>query len=390
MELTTAAYLTAAAGFIKTVPMMAGEAEFLTAGRLPENHREVVLAGSADEIGTVVPVYIQDVKNWSQSALISFTATVVGVTDYGEGLYFHENIGRMFVHDMAFNLENRIYLPAEDLADDEIRCSEYVYNRVLNTTYPPRLNCVRTDIDMESADWNSPDSYVFLNLVENDSHMPEDHPQWRSPWHNSQLNKYYEVSPATFEKVTWQKNSDQVSVTIVDYAYTDRVIQQLKEKGYTAVSPFREGSTEIDEELAAERKQTLTVCLAVLLAVLLLQVTVLRALFGTQTENYRLLGNIGLTCPTAKRSILWQVLLFTALGQLLGLGFLLLCGRMGIERIVHVLRYLPWGYLAVLSAVHLIGALAAAAWVVSAVTKQVFPLSGKQSDLPLEEEEAAV
>ena len=390
MELTTAAYLTSAAGFIRTIPMMAGEAEFLTAGRLPENHREVVLAGGAEQIGTVVPVFIQDVKNWSQSALISFTATVVGVTDYGQGLYFHENLGRIFVHDMAFDLENRIYLPAEDLADNEIRCSEYVYNRVKDTTYPPRLNCVRTDINMETADWNDPGSYLFLDLVENDSHMPEDHPQWRSPWHTSQLNKYYEVSPATFEKVTWQENADQVSVTIADYAYTDRVIQQLKEKGYTVVSPFREGSTEIDEELAAERKQTLTVCLAVLLAVLLLQITVLRALFGTQTENYRLLGNIGLTCPTAKRSILWQVLLFTALGQLLGLGILLLCGYLGLERIVHVLRYLPWGYLGILSAVHLLGALAAAAWVASAVTKQVFPMSGKQSDLPLEEEEAAV
>ena len=390
MELTTAAYLTAAAGFIKTVPMMAGDAEFLTAGRLPENHREVVLAGTADKIGTVVPIYIQDVKNWSQSALISFTATVVGVTDYGEGLYFHENIGKMFVHDMAFDLENRIYLPADDLADDEIRPSEYVYNRVQSTTYPPRINCVRADLDMDTADWDSPDSYLFLNVVENDSHMSEDDPLWRTPWHSSLLNKYYEVSPATFEKVTWQKNADQVSITIEDYAYTDRVVEQLRQKGYTAISPFREGSTKVDPELAAERKQTLTVCLAVLLAVLLLQVTVLRALFGTQTENYRLLGNIGLTCPTAKRSILWQVLLFTALGQLLGLGILLLCGQLGIERILYVLRYLPWGYMALLSAVHLLGALAAAAWVVSAVTKQVFPLSGKQSDLPLEEEEAAV
>lgn len=390
LELTTAAYLTAAAPFIKTIPMMAGEREFLTAGRLPENHREVVLAGSADQIGTVLLVYIQDVKNWSQSALIAFTATVVGVTDYGEGLYFHENIGRMFVHDMAFDLENRIFLPAEDLADDEIRPSAYIYNQVLTTTHPPRIVTPRCDMDMQTADWDIPDSYVFLNLVVNDSHMSEDHPQWRVPWHTSQLNKFCEVSPATFEKVTWQENADQVSITIEDYAYTDRVVEQLKEKGYTAISPFREGSTKIDEALAAERKQTLAVCLAVLLAVLLLQVTVLRALFGTQTENYRLLGNIGLTCPTAKRSILWQVLLFTALGQLLGLGILLLCGHLGVERIVYVLRYLPWGYMIVLSAVHLMGALTAAAWVVRAVTKQVFPMSGKQSDLPLEEEEAAV
>ena len=385
VELSTYAYLTSGAGFIKTIPLMPEGSAFLAAGRLPENHREVVLAGSADQIGTTVPVYIQDVKNWSQSALIFLEATVVGVTDYGEGLYFHEDIGRAFVHNMTFDLDNRIYLPAEDLADDQIRPSEYVYNRVLTTTNPPRLYCLRTDVNQKTMDRDDPARYLFLDLVEKDLTLEE---AGIAPWHSSLLNQYYEVSPATFEKVIWQKNSDQVSITIADYAYTDRVIQQLKDMGYTAISPFREGSTKVDAKLAAERKQTLTVCLAVLAAVLLLQVTVLRALFGTQTENYRLLSNIGLTCATARRSILWQVLLFTFLGQLLGLGILLLGGELGIQRIAYVLRYLPWKYMGLLSAVHLAGALTAAVWVTRAVTKQVFPLSGKPSDLALEEEAA--
>lgn len=392
LSLSTAAYLIGKPGFIQTVPLLPEGETFLTAGSLPENHHQVVLAGSADMIGKTFPVVIQDVKNWSISALLSFQVEVVGVTDYGEGLYFHDDVGRMFVHDMAFGQGNRIYLPAWDLADDEIRCSAYVYGRTVNS-WSWALACVRTDIDMDTVDWGTDEGYLRLNLVDNTQDgitIEEDDPRWRDPCHNSMLNKYYEVSPATFQKVTWPHNSDQVSITIEDYAYTDRVIEGLKQAGYYAVSPFREGSTEIDPELAEERKQTLTVCLAALVAVLALQVIVLRALFGTQTESYQLMSNIGLLRHTARLSILWQVLLFTALGQALGFALLQLCNAWGVERIVYVMRYLPPAYMVLLGAVHLAAALLAGTWVILSVTRQVYPYAGKRFDLRLEEEEATV
>ena len=194
------------------------------------------------------------------------------------------------------------------------------------------------------------------------------------------------MSRDAFEEIIYEKNCDQVRITIEDYVYTDRVLERLREMGYMALSPFREGSTKVDAALAAERQQTLMVCALALLAVLALQVIVLRALFSAQTESYRLMSAIGLTCPVAKRSVLWQVLLFTLLGQLLGLGALLACRAAGVERVVSMLRYLPPAYLLAFGAVHLAAALVAALWVSRAMAKQVFPMTARRSDLSLDEE----
>jgi hypothetical protein len=183
-------------------------------------------------------------------------------------------------------------------------------------------------------------------------------------------------------------NTNQVSLTIENYAYTGRVLKAAQSMGYLAVSPYQLGSTMQISELVTERLQTLMICAAVLIAVLILQILVLRALFGSELENYRLLANIGLTCATAKRSILWQVLLFTALGQGVGFAGLLYCNRLGVERIVSILRYLPAELMALLSGVHLAAAIAAAMVIGGAVRKRIYPLVKKQDDIRLEEEVA--
>ena len=197
-----------------------------------------------------------------------------------------------------------------------------------------------------------------------------------------------QVSDTLFRQLMDQANTNQVSLTIENYAYTARVLRAAQSMGYLAVSPYQLGSTIQISELVTQRLQTLLICAAVLLAVLALQILVLRALFGSEIENYRLLANIGLTCATAKRSILWQVLLFTALGQGVGFAGLLYCNHIGSERIVSIMRYLPAELMAVLSAVHLAAAVAAALVIGGAVRKRIYPLVKKQDDIRLDEEVA--
>ena len=374
------------APYMQTIPILAGGREFLTAGCLPENAYEVVMAGDESLIGTTMPVLLQDAKNWSSSCIIELHVEVVGVTDYGTGLYFHEDIGRAFNDYFCMREQEVLFLYTRDLADDQIRLSEAYYARYLKSErYSISLR--NQDIPAEEYDRRNPEHLVTLNLIcEENGNLAEG----LSPAHNSYFNGYYEVSQGTFEQIIYQEDSDQVSVTIEDYAYTDRVLDQLREMGYIALSPFREGSTKVNTQLAEEREQTLTVCAVALIVILLLQLLVLRALFGTQTESYRLMSNIGLVCPVAKRSILWQTLLFTVLGQLVGLGALFLCNALQVERIVRILRYLPPAYLLAFSAVHLTAALVAALWVSRAIARQVFPLSGKNTDLSFDGEGAAV
>ena len=169
------------------------------------------------------------------------------------------------------------------------------------------------------------------------------------------------------------------------------MLDALREKGYVAISPYQMGSTRIDQTKAQERLQTLIVCLGALLAVAALQIVLLRAMFSVQTESYRLLSNIGLVSQTAKGSLFWQLLGFTALGQALGGIAIWLSGRLGVERIAEMLKYLPTKYVACLSAVHLLISLIATYWVISALSKQVYPLIKNHDDISIDnKEEAAV
>ena len=348
--------------FAKTVPLFADGREFLTAGRLPESTYEVVIAGDESLLGQVFPVYFQDCKNWGSKYFVYIQATVVGVTNYGSGLYFHEDIGEIFTADLITAGEYLIYMPAtDDLPNDEVRLQKeaYEWNR---SRRGENFSITLADLD------DIYDKDLYRSAICVGSHLST-HPN------------AVEVSPAVFEELSYEGHGGQVSLMMEDYAYTDRVLADLYELGYAALSPYREGSVTQVAELAAQRMQTLRICLIALVVVLALQVVVLRAMFGLEVDSYRLLSHIGLDAKAAKRSLLWQVLLFAVFGQALGLLAIRLCGLAGIESVGRLLRYLPLPYAVLLSAIHLIASLAAALWVMGALRRQVYPDDRSVPDL---------
>ncbi len=204
-------------------------------------------------------------------------------------------------------------------------------------------------------------------------------------FHDSGFAGYALVTQAAFEEMAIRDNPDQVSLFITDYAYTDQVLEDVQELGFVAISPFRQGSTQKNPTLVRQRMTTLKVCLTALVAVMLLQVLVLKELFGVQTASFKLLADMGLGCADARRSVLWQILLFTILGQLLGFGGVLGCSAMGISRVAQVLRYLNISGWLILSAVHLGAAVLTALLVMVSIRNKVYPQSARGSDLDFEE-----
>ena len=358
--------------FAQTVPLMPEGKTFLTAGREPENIFEVVVVGDESRIGETISYHLTDSKNWGLGYHFSMEATVVGVTDYGEGVYVHEDLGRAFSYTVAGSV---LFAPLSEGQKAEFGALE-------GNTCRFYANSFYNDGQFYSGTHYMGDVgvfYVTLGGVENVE---------VEGFHKLNCPYLIQVSDTLFRQLMDQANTNQVSLTIENYAYTDRVLRAAQSMGYLAVSPYQLGSTIQISELVTQRLQTLLICAAVLLAVLALQILVLRALFGSEIENYRLLANIGLTCATAKRSVLWQVLLFTALGQGVGFAGLLYCNHIGIERIVSIMRYLPAELMAVLSAVHLAAAVAAALVIGGAVRKRIYPLVKKQDDIRLDEEVA--
>lgn len=402
-------------GFLRTVPLLADGRQFVTEGREPENLYEVVLADSADRIGETFPVYIRDVKNWNLISDIRIEVEVVGVTDYGTGLYFDEELGRVFTNyqmtqGRAYNtfLAAPVYgayavIPAavlQERGDDYTAWPEGSYREItgedgsiLVECYLPEGECALSaeafgTFSNLNRRYGERRRLAYYNFNDN-SGNPEDYDNYQQLWisgaHGSPCNSLVLLNPADFDRLALKDNSNQVSLFITDYAYTQRVLDDIQAMGYTALSPYQQGSTEKDPVLAAQRMQTLTVCCGALAAVVLLMAILLRVLFGMELDSYRILSNMGLGCGRAKKSILWQILALAAGGQVLGILAIIGCRAAGVARIVHIMRYLPLGYWLILSAVHLAVTLLSALWIMGRLSRQVYPQSFKRGDLELEE-----
>ena len=406
------------APFVKTVPILKNGEAFLTDGRLPENFYEIVSADPEHNVGDTVRVFLSDQKNWAVANKIEVIMTVVGRTDIGEGLYFHDDVGYFFRGSLKANGSQAFYQPVIDLEEGYFRGNALIYTRnraIINvvTDFKSTAKAMissntekvngETVITYETWGFILPSANRFTVTFTDENgtlHTGESNHKiltlagyFASPVpEEGELRtvKYYprylaEVSFEDFYSMTDTSPSDQISITIDRYAYADRVIEELQSLGYAAVSPYKLGSTRQDPDLAAERTQTLRVCLIALIAIIALQTVLLRAMFGMQTESYRLLSNIGLRGVTAKLSIVWQMVVFTVAGQILGALGIIICAQAGIERIREILSYLPPIYILLLSGVHIAASAVSTVWIVTALGRQVYPLSGKYEDIILDD-----
>ena len=412
------------APFMQTVPVLPQGQNFLKEGRLPESFYEVV-ANSADglQVGDEVLVFVANRRYWPKSAFLELSFQVVGLTDYGEGLYFADDVGRFFQHGahtyadpqyyqfLPQELEERLVtrfddIPAEAMPEDfsyylqDGQCEPHESVRVINkpkedllgvlTLQVPNVNLRHEGLDplalSNQVTLTTPREYVVQYWEEMTQSQVTRIIRSAYAHYNTYFTDLMYVSYATFDQLCWNQVSEQASLTIVDYAYAQRVMEELTDMGYIAISPYRLCSVQVDQEKAAQREQTLKICLGALVAVMVLQILVLRAMCGVQLGSYRLLRNIGLVRKSAKRSIYWQFLLFTTLGQLITAALLLYCWKAGIDQVVRILRYLPPMQLAILSTVHLAAAMTAAFWSVRALQKQIYPVADRFVDLQMDEE----
>lgn len=375
--------------FMQTVPVLKEQEAFLTAGRLPESPLEVVAVGGEELLGTKITVFIQDQGYWDQLTYLGNEMTVVGVTDRGEGLYFQDDLAMTINAYIMTGREELLVMPVlEDGIQGVFYSSPALQETLMRREnhFGPGINMVFDNrLQRFNHRWVTHDQLVFMGPATSDA-TEIFYLTFQGTMPLNTQGSCICVSMADF--ALFHPNGsddwgDQFSLTIEDYAYTDRVIDDLEALGYGAVSPYQQCSTKQDPELAAQRLQTLFICLAVTVVVLALQVLVLRALFSLQTETYRILSNIGLDCRTARRSVFWQMMLLMLLGQALAAGCIYLCGEMEFSRILAVLRYItPQGAAAILG-VHIAGCILAAFWVMGSLRKQVYPFASIAYDLDL-------
>ncbi len=348
------------------------EDAFLTEGRLPTGVYEAVSADPAYQVGDRVRVYIRDVGNWSAGSYLQLDLTVVGTTSMGSGLYFSERLAAALVNPM-FPLDVRsthrpwgmrfVFLPYDEtifsiaegypevtrLEEDQYLCPTGANREVL----PPFMV------------YTSEGEELVLEYAS---------------FHAATLNSVMLVSPAAFERLT-PYTSEQASVYIKDYSYTERVLTSLKEEGYVALSPYQLGATEVDEQLARERLITLAVCAATFLIAFVLQCILLRTLLASLFEYYRVMSSTGLTCGIASRAVTLLLLLTTLVGEGLGVGVICLLNLAEVERVVNIFKYLDGPLIVLLFLLHFVTVALSLGGILTALGRSVFGKSRIDYDI---------
>ena len=360
--------------YMSTAPITDGS--ILSAGRLPESAYEIVSADPNYKIGDTVKVYIRNRQEWSVSGYFYATFTVVGETKKGDGFIFSDifaaalsnesdltpsalsvSIGSMQITVMPFQSEHT------DGAITSIEKNQIVISEYVAKTFSFATGS-KTTLTMgdrsESVTVRGIYAPALTNLVL--------------------------VSEEVFESLTDTSASNQISVSIKDYAYTDRVCDSLAAKGYLSLSPFRAGSTETDAELAQERNTTLGVCLGALIVAVVLQLILLRALFSSLGSYFKLMSDVGLTYNTLWRALSLILLLCTAIGEILCAAVILILNNIGVARISEIFKYLDTPTILSLFAVHVASVFLASLTVVFSTRKSLFVGKKNRFDLEISEE----
>ena len=360
--------------YMKTVPLTSDD--FLSSGGLPASTYEIVSADPNYQIGDTVKVYIRNRREWSVSGYFFANFTVVGETNEGSGLFFSDIFATALSNEsdltpsslsVSIGSLNCMIMPFQpdhtDGAVDSIKNDEIIVSEYVAKTFsfaPGSTTTLRSGEESAAVTINSIYGPALTNLIL--------------------------VSDEVFENLTDISPSNQVSITISDYAYTDRVCNSLSDMGYMSLSPFRSGSTQTDAELANERYVTLGVCLGALIVAVVLQLILLRALFSSLNSYFKLMSNVGLTYSTLWRALSLVLLVCTAAGEIICAGIILILNSYGIERINEIFKYLDASTILSLFAVHVASIFLASLTVIFSAKQSLFIGTKARFDLEICEE----
>ncbi|MBR5880422.1 MAG: hypothetical protein IKZ16_01940, partial [Clostridia bacterium] len=382
--------------YIRTLPLSAEP--ILTDGREATDVYEVVSTDPAFGIGDTVKIYIRNNKDWSISSYLKLTFTVVGTAEGESGFYFSDTLAATLSYANSCLPENSgntlgnlpiLLLPYRE---DQFKISkEFVPGTGDQYVGKPIED---GKLDLENSDMIVAESLISSRKLKGGRGYAltkgNDFEFYRlRGGYNATNSLAVLVTDETYDALSVRTPDNQISLYMQDYAYADRVMDALAAKGYLCTSPFRLGATRTDPTLAAERNTTLGICAVAFLLVIVLQVLVLRAMFSSLYEHFRLLLNIGMTARSAYGALCRLLLLFAVVGEGLGAAIVAALNALGVSRIVDVFKYLEPHVIALLFVAHLISVAVAFGVVLFSMRKAVFAKTRRATDIDFSEMEEA-
>lgn len=358
----------------------AGLDESSIEGKLPENMYEAVITSKDSSlIGTQMDIYFKS-KKWSDATWLGGTFTITGIVkEDGNKPYFsgeflksmninygdsrtelHYDITRTTTYseeeensyEQTMSKKGKvIFIQGEGLTGNQIRLSESILMNIRTDGVVSGDQTIRESLNKDAvlkySDGTGEDTEYSLEIVEG-SH--------------SGSASVVETSHEFLEQLYGSTEITQVSVYMNDYAYTDRVIKEINQSGYQAVSPYRISAGDYNTELVQERLTALGLSAAILIAVFFLSIMVLYAIMKLKTKDFKILKSLGLKQSVISRMNLYEL----ATAGLAAVLVLILAGvtadRMNVRVISDIIRYYTAGDYVLAMVAVLILAIITAAW----------------------------
>ncbi len=395
------------APFIRTMPTGKDAEGVISEGRAPVGFFEVAAERGKAELGDFITVYICDRKHWAKYDALKMTFEVVGITDKMSDLCFSSDVALCFefLRDNASKREFVMWSDEVDegkfltpesfqsvMMDRLSSWKDYYATEEFSAADPEAYGSEFVTLDWAGdwgREWSNNGCHIWINSPNIETPLPPHSiiSTSKSGAHNigDVLSNLFFVSEKDFRDIVGDKvKCPQISVFLDDYAFADAVLDQLHRMGYLAASPYRIGTSVQDEELAAEREQTLNVCFTALVIIIVLETMLLTAMFSVQKESYRTLCDIGLTGSVAARAVFIQIISFSLIGQAATLLGLKLLERAGVERIVSLMLYLSPKNALVMFSVNLAVSLISGTIIVRILKRSTNPAEHARPDIDFE------
>lgn len=287
--------------------------EDLSTGRLPERRNEVVVyAKDKKVLNTAQICYFTADNIWSPGATYQTEVTIVGLLkEKTDQVYFAPELCQMltvgldgyeysmdYYYDALYEKYNgkMRFVPviADDLTENEVRVSENydlpstgygLLPDTLEMAFPDGATALihlltQDDSGEQKASVEQTDDGNTFDVVT------------VTPF-SSQGADFVEMSEELFRQL-YDQQSTQASVYISNYSRTKKVLKELGEMGFDALSTYQVSTTEYIPEKVYLRLEVIGISCLVLLALLILQILIVRSLMKIKIKDYFILKFMGM------------------------------------------------------------------------------------------------
>ena len=159
---------------------------------------------------------------------------------------------------------------------------------------------------------------------------------------NQSTCDFMEVSKEFYDTY-YDKESYQASVYITSYAKTDRVIRDLADKGYEAISIYRTSVTDYVDALVYERLTLIAISAGVLIALFLAEILILKSLMKIRMKDYYVLKFIGMKMQALKKISYFELAICCAVAVVLTIVTMWILRFIGVSFICEMMWYYHLG-----------------------------------------------